>query len=141
MSTILEASHQGSGLALTVEDEGDSWWAYLVDTEVKSIVADAWVRNKIPSPSRDELGRYRGGPPPAVVGFDGGTPFHDPIDPETFEVTWSPSGKAVQALLGHLGEVVLSSGRRRGFSRMLARSGPWGEQWRDAGVAEAMEKS
>ena len=83
MSTILQTSHSSSGLALIVEDEGDSWWAYLYDTEAKSIVADVWVRDKITSPSRDELRRYKG-PPPAAVGFDGGTPFRDHVDPDRF---------------------------------------------------------
>lgn len=140
MTTILESIHPTSGFALLVEDEGDSIWAYLLDGQDRAIVADAWVRNKVEAPGSEELANYRGGPPPAVSGFDGGTPFRGrPVEDE-FRVNWSGSGMAVHASLGSVGEVVLSSGARRGFSRLLVRSGPWGMQWDDAGVEAEMTR-
>lgn len=121
----MQVAHPVSGLGVRVENEGESWWAYLVDG-TGEIIADVWVRNRVPAPKSLHRPDYVGRPPPAIVGFDGASPFSgSPGAGPTAD--WSADGRAVSVTILDLGTVVLASTSRRGWSSNLLRTGPWGQ--------------
>ena len=144
LNIVTEATHPASGLTVVLADEGHSWWAYLVGDSGRPL-ADVWVRSRVDAPTKAELEQYRGGPPPAMRGFDGGGP-HDGEGVAASEVKWAADGQAVHVMVSGLGEVVLAASRKRGWSLHLSRSGPWGdvldsEAWREiALLADALAK-
>lgn len=118
--------HPVSGLQALVEDDGSSVWLYLRDPRASRIIADCWLYNRI-SIARGALANWpHDQPPPApddVVGPDATWNTSLPAAPA---FTWSSNGRSVAIAIGGATIGYIASGARRGCSRYLKASGPWG---------------
>jgi hypothetical protein len=111
------------------EDDERSGWLYLTEIDQPGIVGDCWIYNRVPAPDPSEVEALRQGPPPAARGFAGAEALA--IDPDTSRIAfrWAEDGRAVALLIDGEPLGFLIAGERRGISRNLARSGPWGQTW------------
>ena len=130
---LATGTHAESGRRALMADEGDSVWLYLTEPGVETIHADCWLYNRVDAPSAAALKerfasyRARGLPPPAPADLVLPEALR-PVHPGASEIrfVWSRDGEGVAAW--ERGELVgfIAPGQRRGFSRFLIGSGPWG---------------
>jgi hypothetical protein len=126
---FLTEMHGASRRRATLEDTGVVAYLYLSAPESRAIVADAWVYNRVSAPSTAQLSSFRPGPPPAAEGYaDADARLTQPTRC-AWSFIWSADGESVAVCADGLPLAFIRAGDRRGFSRHLARSGPWGEPW------------
>ena len=123
-----------TGLQAVLEDDGRVAVFYLHDStddddRPGAVVADVFAYNRVELIPVSDVQAYRPGPPPIAEGFGG--PLAVCARPEMYEwsVSWSDDGH--EAVLHRDGEpwCSVSIRDRRGRSRAIATSGPWGEPW------------
>ena len=114
------------------EDDGKSAWLYLCEPESQKPIADGWVYNRIEAPSRESVQQFRGGPPPAAEGFAGETAWCETPSDYEWSFIWSTDGTAVALCCDGVPTTMIVVGERRGFSRRLAKDGPWGHPWSES---------
>ena len=113
------------------EDDGTSAWLYLTAAQTRKPIADIWIYNRIPAPHANEIAGYRGGPPPAAIGFaDDSTICDAPHDYE-WTLDWHLRGECVVLHRDRIAIAMLAASDRRGWCRNLLRNGPWGNVWSD----------
>ena len=134
---FLSERHPVSRRLAEFDDDGTSAWLYLSGVDGDRPEADAWVYNRVPAPEPDQLERYRGGPPPAARGYAGAEALCE--QPEV------SLGRAVVCRRSCGGRAprrpalaFIPAGARRGHSRLLVRSGPWGEIWSEVAYIHAI---
>ena len=126
---MLESFNDRSRRVAVFEDDGTSAWLYLSDVDDRKPVADVWVHNRIEAPPTAEIKNYRGGPPPAAVGFaDDSSICHDP-ESHDWSFDWHHDGDAVVLQRDRVPVAMLIAHELRGWSRNLLRDGPWGNAW------------
>jgi len=126
---FLSETNDASRRRAVFEDNGVAAYVYLLAPDSKTIVADAWVYNRIAAPAREDIRKFQPGPPPAADGYvapEGRVPT-----PEAYawSFTWSVDGEAVAICADGVPLAFVRADHKRGFSRHLTRSGPWGEPW------------
>jgi hypothetical protein len=138
---FLGEQHPVSGRRGTFEDNGTSAWLYLSEPDTPRVIADAWVYNRVPPPPVSQVNSYRPGPPPAAEGFAG--PEAVCLDPSAchWELRWSADGESVAVLRDGVPLALIARAGRPGYSRLLAKSGPWGSVWEEAIYAAVMGES
>jgi hypothetical protein len=135
---FLGEKHPVSGRRGTFEDNGTSAWLYLSEPATGRVVADAWACNRVPPPPASRVGSYRPGPPPAAQGYAGpGALCPDP-SAHRWELCWSADGESVAVLRDGVALALIARAGRPGYSRLLAKSGPWGALWDDQLFREVM---
>lgn len=114
-----------------LHDDGVSAWMYLTEAESSRPQGDVWVYNRVVAPTRDELERYRGGPPPAVKDYAGIDAWCS--DPSQFRWNWAwaADGHSVAMLRNGEPWALIVAGQPRGYCRALVLDGPWGRRWID----------
>jgi hypothetical protein len=126
---FLGEQHPSSGRRGTFEDDGTSAWLYLSEPDTPRVVADTWAFNRVPPPPVEQVASYRPSPPPAAEGFAGpGALCADPSAHE-WSLLWSADGESVAVLRDGVALALIARGAQPGYSRLLAKSGPWGQVW------------
>jgi hypothetical protein len=129
---FLSERHPVSWRWAILEDDGRSAWLYLTEPDRPDPVGDCWIYNRIPAPDPSEIAAFRPGPPPAACGFAGPEALvHDP-EVSRMRLQWAGDGGAVALLADGRPLGFIVAGERRGSSRNLARTGPWGNTWDQA---------
>jgi hypothetical protein len=129
---FLSERHPVSRRWAIFEDDGRSAWLYLTEPDHTAPAGDCWLYNRIPAPDPSEIAAFRPGPPPAACGFAGPEALvHEP-DVTRMHLQWAADGGAVALLADGVPLGFLVAGERRGTSRYLARTGPWGNTWDQA---------
>ena len=91
---FLDSKHSLSQRFAVFEDNGTSAWLYLTEPDSRKPVADAWVYNRVPAPPTKEIQAYRGGPPPAAIGYASDSALcPTPADHE-WSFIWSTDGQS-----------------------------------------------
>jgi hypothetical protein len=128
MSNVFISDQNQESLRFAIiEDDGLSCWLYLTNPNESKPIADCWLYNRIEAPEDDEIKRYKkDGPPPASKGFVTSESTIDNPCKESFELIWSIDGNSIAALYKQIPFGYIKSGVQYGFSRNLAKSGPWG---------------
>jgi hypothetical protein len=125
-SPFLSARHPASRRLAVFDGDGTSAWLYLSAGGEVRPEADVWVYNRVPAPEASQAERYRGGPPPAARGYAGPESLCEAPELYTWSLRWSSDGDCVALARDGLPVAFIAAGTRRGRSRFLARSGPWG---------------
>jgi hypothetical protein len=132
----LSELHAVSQRRAVFDDSGATAYLYLTDANSETRIADAWVYNRVAAPTPEEARRFLPDPPPAAAGYVSENAFcADPMSIR-WRIAWSRDGNSV-ALVDDVGPIAcILSGRSRGYSRELIRSGPWGEPWSEAAYVD-----
>jgi len=120
-----------SGRTVVVSDEGDSVWGYLTRAGTLQPERDCWLFNTPEAPLSPDISEYRRTrrPPPAPAAMVGPGGVQDPPRAERWSVRWSQAGESVAIALDGVDIGVIAAAERRGISRHLTESGPWGGRW------------
>jgi hypothetical protein len=129
---VIQEQHPVSRRWAIFEDDGVSAWLYLTEPDVKRPVADCGVYNRIAAPPNSDIERYRGGPPPACVGYAGLDARYSGTEPPEVCFRWSQDGEGVAVEVDGAPLGFVAPGTTRGVSRHLVRTGPWGNHWDEA---------
>lgn len=123
---FLSAQHPKSMRHAILSDEGASVWLYLTEAVSSRPIADCWLFNTIPAPTDLSNFQSRNGPPPATQQF--AAPFSQRQPPNPMEVNfyWSFDGNSVAFFIQDEFFGFVCAGNRKGFSKNLLASGPWG---------------
>ena len=129
-----------SGRTVFVSDEGDSVWGYLTHAGTLQPERDCWLFNTPGAPLSPDISEYRSTqrPPPAPAVMVGAGGVQDLPSAERWSVRWSRAGQSVAIALDGLDIGVIAAAERRGISRHLTQSGPWGGRWDDVLVARLL---
>jgi hypothetical protein len=138
---FLSERHHVSGRCGTFEDDGTSAWLYLSEADSPRVIADAWVYNRVPAPLPSRVGSYRPGPPPAAQGFAGPEALCEEPSVYRWSLRWSSDGESVAVLRDGYALAFIARASKRGYSRMLATSGPWGSVWNEYVYRQVMALS
>ena len=123
MSIECSFSSDGIDYELSIDDDGQACYAYLLDSDGK-ICADLWLYNRGQTPDRFE--DPRGVPPRNPAQFVGDMRFQLPESPDDFSAQWWREGGVLyarvfirKALVG-----ILVPGKKPGWSIMAKKDGP-----------------
>jgi len=115
------------------EENKTNAWLYLCiakgdDEKASDIICDVFVCNTVELIDHSELERYKPGVPPITKGFGHPEAVCKNIDQLRWELTWL---KGAGALLTKDGKpwALVTSGEKRGMSKGIKKSGPWGNDW------------
>jgi hypothetical protein len=138
---LLKSTSAVSGRTAVVFEEEDSVWLYLTAPGSGRRERACWLFNKPSAPPDPEMAIYRAqsAPPPAPASYIIPGGVREPAAAERWIFTWSRSGDAVVAAVDGLPLGFASISEKRGVSRYVARSGPWGSEWDEDLVAAALE--
>ena len=135
---FLGEQHSVSGRRGTFQDDGTSAWLYLSEPGTGRVIADVWAYNRVPAPPLSKVGSYRPGPPPAAEGYAGpGALCPDP-SAHRWELRWAADGESVALLRDGVALALIARAERPGYSRLLAKPGPWGAVWDEQLFREVM---
>ena len=127
MDTIYKAEkHPKSQRTASIEDDGICAWLYLSKRESDEIEKDAWLYNRIDAPRKEELGKYRNQPPPAIIDYIYEPGQMTPKNEKNFRFSWSEDGESVALWLFNELHAFILPEQKRGYSRLLKSSCPWG---------------
>jgi hypothetical protein len=126
---FLGEKHPVSGRRGTFEDDGTSAWLYLSEPDSPRVIADAWVFNRVAPPPVSRVASYRPGPPPAAEGYAGPGALCAVPAAHEWSLLWSADGESVAVLRDGVALALIARAGRPGYSRLLAKSGPWGLVW------------
>ena len=123
----LTSENNLSKLTAIFEDDGISAWLYLHKSN--SVIFDAWVYNRISTPSKDYLENNRNSPPPAVQGFASETSLYNSPKDHKWSFLWSKDGMSVALLKDNIPISCIVSNLEQSYSKELIKNGPWGNTW------------
>jgi hypothetical protein len=126
---MIQEQHPVSHRWAIFEDDGVSAWLYLTEPNLMRPVADCWVYNRIDAPPSAEIEKYRGGPPPACMGYAGPGAQYPRGETPQARLLWSDDGEGVAIVVDGVALGFILSGSKSGYSRHLLRTGPWGQPW------------
>lgn len=132
---FLESSHRDSRRLAIVEDNGVSAWLYLTESGTRRPAADAWVYNRIAAPPTKEIASYRGGPPPAAIGYASDSALCASPHLHEWSFIWSDNGDCVALTKDGDPVAFIVSAPKASYSRELIKDGPWGRRWSDSEFA------
>jgi len=121
----LSETHPDSGLDALVEDDTNSVWLYLRDSRRGGIVADCWLYNRREFAETQINDWPRDQPPPAPVELVEPNGNRD-VAWASLNFIWSLDGLSVAVACDGMVLGYIAAGARRGHSRFLKASCPWG---------------
>ena len=116
------------------DDDGRSAWLYLTEPAADSatcapFAADAFVFNHDAPVDPASLRVVRGEQPPISTGFASAEAVCAAPGEFTWSLLWSDDGESVAALRGGLPVAFIRRGEKRGYSKAIAKAGPYGSPW------------
>jgi hypothetical protein len=136
---VIREQHPDSQRTATFEDDGTSAWLFLSEPKGLKLVADAWVYNRVPAPTRDQVKSFRSGPPPAAEGYAGPDALCEEPTKFDWRFQWSMDGHSVAILQDGIPVAAIIDAQRPGMSRSLIQNGPWGIVWDDSRLRSVLE--
>lgn len=126
---MLESFDEQSKYVAVFEDDGTSAWLYLSHANDRKPIADVWVYNRVEAPPTSEIKNYRGGPPPAAIGFADDATICRSLGNFDWTFAWYEDGRVVVLYRDGRAVAMLDASDGSGWSRYLLRDGPWGRVW------------
>ena len=126
---FLTDTHATSRRTAVFEADVVSAWLYLSEPKAQTPAADAWVCNRIPAPPASEIKSYRGGPPPAPLGYASDKAFCKDATAHEWSFVWSLDGHSVAILKDGTAAALIIASQKHGYCRELLKEGPWGHPW------------
>ena len=127
---LINSINKQGDLQAIMEDDGVSCWLYLLNAN-NEIIADTWVYNRIPSPSKSELVNYEGTPPPAITDYCNENAFLEKPFEHQWTLKWSKNDLSIQILRDDMPHAFILHEMKQGYSKGLIKHGPWGFIWQD----------
>lgn len=119
--------HPNEHLILIINDESDSFWAYLV-TKKNEIISDCWIANKSNSSlMSNEFYRKKNTPPPANDKYIAKKVTIDSV--ENFSVEWNDQSEEVYLSINDFKIMKFLYTQKRGYNRLLVGDCPFGNKW------------
>jgi hypothetical protein len=118
------AQHPGSRRWAVVEDDGRVAYLYLCKPDSTTPVADCFLYSRA-SLKPDSL-EEDGGAPVVPDNYLVSAAPHLPPSSDAVQLRWSDDGESVAVLFGGVLMGFIAKGSRFGFSRLIAKSGPFG---------------
>ena len=128
-SPFLSELHPKSGRWAILEDDGRSAWLYLTIPGTQEICADCWIYNRVRAPAPAQIEEFRGGPPPADYSVASEQALVELPDEARMRFLWAEDGNSVAFILEDLALGFIAEGTKRGYSRHLLQTCPWGQPW------------
>lgn len=126
---LIESQHPASHRFAIFEDDGTSAWLYLTEPNTQKPVADAWVYNRIAAPPTKDIPSYRGGPPPAAIGYASDTALQESPHLHQWSIKWSGDGQSVALMKDSAPVAFIMSDPKASYSHEIIKDGPWGNVW------------
>ena len=126
---MLTSQSSVSGRTATFEDDGTSAWLYLSEPNTQRPTVDAWVYNRISAPPTSEIKNYRGGPPPAAIGYASDNAICESPQDHEWAFLWCADGEAVAITRDGEPVAFAVAEPKYSCSRELIKDGPWGSAW------------
>ncbi len=126
---FMDAQHPLSQRHAILHDDGTSAWLYLTKPNTEKPSADAWVHNRVPAISKEEVKAYRGGPPPAAIGYASDTAICESPENHEWEFIWAGDGNSVAITKDGEPVACIIGDPKGSYSRELVKDGPWGSVW------------
>lgn len=121
---FLSEQHPISRRWAVIEDDGRVAWLYLTEPDTPKPAADCWLYNRVPPPPHFESAR---GEAPVVPGTHAGVDATiQPPPVESVRLRWSHDGESVAVFFDAELVGFIVKGQKRGFSRHIRVSGPFG---------------
>jgi len=130
----LASTNMHSGLQCLISSDNGAVWVYLRDPSAQSrVIGDAPLCTQTPPITLTAFNeRYtRGETPPLVVEYSTRRAVKSDLGAEHISIRWSEDGKSVAALIDDEPFAMILSGEKMGYSKAIAKSGPWGKPWND----------
>lgn len=126
--------HELSRRHCFLEDDGRSAWLYLTESAADSaasapIEADAFVFNHGAPVDPAAVHGFRGEQPPICIGFASGEAVCVAPAEFAWSLLWSEDGESVAVLRDDLPVAFIRRGEARGYSKAIAKAGPYGNPW------------
>jgi hypothetical protein len=122
---FLSEQHPRSRRWAVVEDDGTTAWMYLTGPDRQKPVADCWLYNRVEAPSVFSSSRGSAPVAPATHVVDRRA-CEPPPRRDQVRFEWSSDGDAVAVHFGPELIGFIAATERRGFSKNLSTSGPFG---------------
>ena len=121
-----------SGRHAYVEDDGDSAWLLLTESDGYKVAADCWLYNRRRFAEAELATWPRDRPPPATDDYVDARGLRNGPLSSLVTFVWDQRGDSVAVRAG--GEVLgfIAAGDRRGHSQYLRKVGPWGTPFDEA---------
>jgi hypothetical protein len=121
---FVSEQHPVSHRWAVIEDDGRVAWLYLTEPDSEKPAADCWLYNRVPSPT--QFASERGESPVVPQTHVAESAGFQPPTEESVHLRWSHDGESVAVLFDSelIGFIV--RGQKRGFSKHLRASGPFG---------------
>jgi hypothetical protein len=121
---FLSEQHPISRRWAAIEDDGRVAWLYLTEPDTRKPVADCWLYNRVPTPPHFES--VRGEPAVVPQTHAGGGATSRPPSTQSVRLRWSRDGESVAVFFDAELIGFVTQGQKRGFSRHIRVSGPFG---------------
>lgn len=127
------------------EDNGCAAWLYLTEPAADSstsapIAADAFVFNHAAPVDPAMVPGFRGQQPPICVGFASPEAVCAGPSECDWSLRWSVDGESVAVLRGGHPIAFIRRGDKLGYSKAVAKVGPYGSPWSQALFEQAFAK-
>ncbi|MEO0538705.1 MAG: hypothetical protein AAF215_33210 [Cyanobacteria bacterium P01_A01_bin.123] len=126
-----DSHHAASHRFAIFEDDGTSAWLYLTEPNTQKPTAAAWVYNRIAAPPAKDIQTYRGGSPPAAIGYASVTALCQSPHTHKWKIIWADDGNSVAITKDGNPVACIISVPKASYSRELIKDGPWGHMWSD----------
>ncbi|HJZ91451.1 MAG TPA: hypothetical protein VKE40_11300 [Gemmataceae bacterium] len=122
-----------------LDDDGDSAWLLVTETESRKPVADCFVYNCRPPEPFLPTGWDRSRPPPILTQFASDTAYYPGITESRIRIHWEEGGVAAAVFVDGRPVAFLLVGEKLGYSRGIATDGPYGHPWNETRFAEVFD--
>lgn len=126
---FMDSHHPSSNRFAIFEDDGTSAWLYLTEPGNLTLASDAWIYNRIEAPPASKIKSYRGGPPPAAIGYASETALCKLPQAHDWQIIWAFDGQSVALTKDGIPVGCIISDLKTSYSRELIKDGPWGKPW------------
>lgn len=126
---FLDSQHSDSHRFAVFEDDGTSAWLYITEPNTQKPSADAWVYNRIAAPPAKDVKTFRGGPPPAAIGYASDTALCQSPHSHEWSIKWAADGESVAVIKDGVPVACIVGDPKASYSRELIKDGPWGRTW------------
>lgn len=121
---FVSEQHPVSRRWAVIEDDGRVAWLYLTEPDSQKPAADCWLYNRVPSPP--QFASERGESPVVPQTHAADIAGFQPPAEESVHLRWSRDGESVAVLFDSELVGFIANGQKRGFSKHLRASGPFG---------------
>lgn len=119
-----------------LEDDGTGAWLYITEPDQPVPIADCLVYSCVEPVEVIPADWDRKSPPPLTREYASERAWQPDADRSPIRLAWASSGKAAVVLMDDEPVAVLAVGEKQGWSKSIAKSGPYGLKWDEERIDE-----